>query len=133
MAYFAKPYSSSVRERNENLNGLLRQCFPKVMELVEGIMKRVFEAIDKLNNRSIKCFNFKTSYEVFEVLAGGNVKKEGVFHLSLEFRPDCKRLYTIKKYGAICRSYNMANRYLITTESQLHYLVTFWNSCCQLS
>ncbi len=33
--YFAKPYQSWERGQNENVNGLLRQYFPKTMELIE--------------------------------------------------------------------------------------------------
>lgn len=73
--YFAKPYHSWERGQNENANGLLRQYFPKTMELVDVTMKQVIEAIDKLNSRPRKCLNFKTPYEVFEKLTGVNVRK----------------------------------------------------------
>jgi len=33
--YFAKPYHSWERGQNENANGLLRQYFPKSMELID--------------------------------------------------------------------------------------------------
>ena len=72
--YFAKPYHSWERGQNENANGLLRQYFPKTMELVEVTLKQVFEAIDKLNSRPRKCLGFKTPYEVFEELTGVNIK-----------------------------------------------------------
>ena len=49
--YFARPYHSWERGHNENANGLLRQYFPKAMELVNVAMKQVFEALDKLNSR----------------------------------------------------------------------------------
>ena len=73
--YFAKPYHSWERGQNENANGLLRQYFPKSMELVDVTLKQVLEAVDKLNNRPRKCLCFKTPYEVFENLTGVNVKK----------------------------------------------------------
>jgi transposase, IS30 family len=73
--YFAKPYHSWERGQNENANGLLRQYFPKAMELVDITMKQVVEAIDKLNSRPRKCLNFKTPYEVFEKLTGVDVRK----------------------------------------------------------
>lgn len=38
-------------------------------------MEQVVEAIDKLNNRSGKCLDFKTPYEAFEQLTGVDVKK----------------------------------------------------------
>jgi IS30 family transposase len=73
--YFAKPYHSWERGQNENANGLLRQYFPKSMELVDVSMKQVVVAVDKLNNRPRKCLKFKTPYEVFEKLTGVNVRK----------------------------------------------------------
>ena len=73
--YFAKPYHSWERGQNENANGLLRQYFPKSMELVDVAMKQVFEAVDKLNSRPRKCLGFKTPYEVFEELTGVDVKR----------------------------------------------------------
>jgi IS30 family transposase len=72
--YFAKPYHSWERGQNENANGLLRQYFPKSMELKNISIKQVFEAVHKLNNRPRKCLGFKTPYEVFQELTGFNVK-----------------------------------------------------------
>jgi len=74
-AYFAKPYHSWERGQNENANGLLRQYFPKSMELVDIPVSAVFAAVDKLNNRPRKCLGFRTPYEVFESLTGINIKK----------------------------------------------------------
>jgi len=68
--YFAKPYHSWERGQNENANGLLRQYFPKAMELINVTTKQVFDAVDKLNSRPRKCLGFKTPYEVFEELTG---------------------------------------------------------------
>jgi IS30 family transposase len=73
--YFAKPYHSWERGQNENANGLLRQYFPKTMELVDISIKQVFKAIDKLNSRPRKCLGFKTPYEAFEELTGIDFKK----------------------------------------------------------
>jgi IS30 family transposase len=73
--YFAKPYHSWERGQNENANGLLRQYFPKSMELVDIANEAVIEAVNKLNDRPRKCLKFKTPYEVFEELTGINVKK----------------------------------------------------------
>ena len=63
--YFAKPYHSWERGQNENANGLLRQYFPKAMELVDVTAEQVLEAIHKLNTRPRKCLGFKTPVEVF--------------------------------------------------------------------
>ena len=73
--YFAKPYHSWERGQNENANGLLRQYFPKSMELVDIANKQVFDAVHKLNSRPRKCLNYKTPYEAFEELTGINWKK----------------------------------------------------------
>lgn len=58
--YFAKPYHAWERGQNENANGLLRQYFPKTMELTNIKVKEVLEAVDKLNSRPRKCLGYKT-------------------------------------------------------------------------
>jgi len=68
--YFARPYHSWERGQNENANGLLRQYFPKSMELIDVTKTQVFDAVHKLNSRPRKCLGFKTPYEVFEELTG---------------------------------------------------------------
>ena len=73
--YFAKPYSSWKRDQNENANGLLRQYFPKAMELIDVTVKDVFKAVHKLNSRPKKCLGYKTPYEAFEELTGVDIKK----------------------------------------------------------
>ena len=72
--YFAKPYHSWERGQNENANGLLRQYFPKSMELTDVSVEQVIVAIDKLNSRPKKCLGYKTPYEMFEQLAGIDVR-----------------------------------------------------------
>ena len=68
--YFAKPYHSWERGQNENANGLLRQYFPKAMELIDIPMRTVVDAVDKLNSRPRKCLGYKTPYEAFEAATG---------------------------------------------------------------
>ena len=68
--YFAKPYHSWERGQNENANGLLRQYFPKSMDLIDVTTKQVFDAVHKLNSRPRKCLGFKTPYEAFEEMTG---------------------------------------------------------------
>ena len=68
--YFAKPYHSWERGQNENANGLLRQYFPKQMELINVTKKEVYDAVHKLNSRPRKCLGYKTPYEAFEELTG---------------------------------------------------------------
>lgn len=68
--YFAKPYHAWERGQNENANGLLRQYFPKTMELTDVKIKEVREAVDKLNSRPRKCLGYKTPYEAFQEQTG---------------------------------------------------------------
>ncbi|WP_394808423.1 IS30 family transposase [Nitrosomonas sp.] len=63
--YFAHPYHSWERGLNENSNGLLRQYFPKGMELVEVTQEQVQWAADRLNHRPRKVLGFRTPFEVF--------------------------------------------------------------------
>ncbi len=63
--FFAKPYHSWERGANENLNGLVRQYFPKKtnFDLIQkGQVKKVEEI---LNNRPRKRYNYLTPNEVF--------------------------------------------------------------------
>ena len=63
--YFAKPYHSWERGANENLNGLVRQYFPKKSNF-EHITKIQIETVTNiLNNRPRKRFGFKTPNEIF--------------------------------------------------------------------
>ena len=63
--YFAHPYSSWERGANENTNGLIRQYFPKNMNLQDVTQKQVEKVADWLNNRPRKSLGFKTPYEIF--------------------------------------------------------------------
>ena len=63
--YFAHPYSSWERGLNENSNGLLRQYFPKGMDLTEVMDEQVQMAVDRLNHRPRKVLGFRTPHEVF--------------------------------------------------------------------
>ena len=72
--YFAKPYHSWERGQNENANGLLRQYFPRAMELTGITVNQVLDSINKLNSRPRKCLDYRTPYEAFEKLTGINVR-----------------------------------------------------------
>ncbi len=72
--YFAKPYHSWERGQNENANGLLRQYFPKCMELNKISENEVYYAVDKLNSRPRKILGYQTPYEAFEKFTGINIK-----------------------------------------------------------
>ena len=63
--YFAHPYHSWERGLNENSNGLLRQYFPKGMELTDITDEQVQRAVERLNHRPRKVLGFKTPHEVF--------------------------------------------------------------------
>ena len=63
--YFAHPYHSWERGLNENSNGLLRQYFPKEMELINVIEEQVQSAVDRLNHRPRKVLGFRSPHEVF--------------------------------------------------------------------
>lgn len=63
--FFAHPYCSWERGANENMNGLLRQFFPKKMNFNGINTKDIEQAMHSLNHRPRKCLNFKTPHEVF--------------------------------------------------------------------
>jgi len=58
--YFAHPYSSWERALNENSNGLLRQYFPKGINLKLESQAAVRKAVRRLNTRPRKTLGFKT-------------------------------------------------------------------------
>lgn len=62
--YFAHPYASWEREANENMNGLIRQFFPKKMHFKTITQKNIEFAMHRLNHRPRKCLAFKTPHEV---------------------------------------------------------------------
>jgi len=63
--YFAKPYHSWQRGANENLNGLVRQYFPKDCDFTKITKQQIIDVQTILNNRPRKRFGFKTPNEVF--------------------------------------------------------------------
>ncbi len=63
--YFATPYHSWERGANENLNGLVRQYFPKGSNFEDLTDQAVKEAENILNNRPRKRYGFLTPNEVF--------------------------------------------------------------------
>jgi IS30 family transposase len=52
--YFAPPYSSWERGRNENTNGLIRQYFPKITDLNKVTQEEIDFVMNRLNNRPRK-------------------------------------------------------------------------------
>jgi len=63
--FFAHPYASWERGANENMNGLIRQFFPKKMRFNSIMPKDIAFAMHRLNHRPRKCLGFKTPHEVF--------------------------------------------------------------------
>jgi IS30 family transposase len=66
--YFAKPYHSWERGANENMNGLIRQFFPKKTSF-ENIKHADIQIVqDILNNRPRKKLNFLTPNEYISII-----------------------------------------------------------------
>ena len=66
--YFADPYSSWQRGRNENMNGLLREYFPKKTSFKELKQEQVQRAVDALNDRPRKKHGFRRPNDFFNEL-----------------------------------------------------------------
>lgn len=58
-------YASWERGANENMNGLIRQFFPKKMFFDSITPEEITFAVDKPNHRPRKCLGFRTPHEVF--------------------------------------------------------------------
>ena len=63
--YFAHPYCSWERGLNENMNGLIRQFFPKGTDFTQVRDDEVNDVVYKLNHRPRKCLQYRTPHEVF--------------------------------------------------------------------
>jgi len=50
---------------NENMNGLIREFFPKKMRFDSITKREVALAMHRLNQRPRKCLGFRTPHEVF--------------------------------------------------------------------
>ena len=64
VVYFARPYAPWQRGCNENLNGLLRQFYPKSASLRHVNQKDVDKVARLLNNRPRKRLGYLTPHEV---------------------------------------------------------------------
>jgi IS30 family transposase len=62
--FFCDPYTSSQRGTNENRIGILRQYFPKRTDLKSISSKMIRKVELEINNRPMKCLDWKTPYEV---------------------------------------------------------------------
>jgi len=63
-SYFCDPYSSWQKGGVENLNGLIREYFPKKSDLDMISEKEIYFIQEKLNNRPRKCLKYLTPNEV---------------------------------------------------------------------
>lgn len=61
--YFADPYRSSQRGRNENCNGLVRDYYPKGTDLKRITDEDLREVENILNNRSRKRYDWRSPFE----------------------------------------------------------------------
>ncbi len=59
---------------------MLRQYFPKKMELDNIEDEQVIEAVNKLNDRPRKYLSYMTPREVFESQTGINLREYGIMH-----------------------------------------------------
>jgi IS30 family transposase len=65
--YFTHPYSSWEKGANENMNGLIRQYFPKGTDFAMITESMLQEVEDALNGRPRKTLNYKTPREVMGI------------------------------------------------------------------
>lgn len=74
--YFAKPYHSWERGTNENRNGIVRKVLPKGTPF-DNLTREQMERIDHmLNDRPMKCLNWRTPREAFERLVKQALEEE---------------------------------------------------------
>ena len=66
--YFADPYRSSQRGRNENANGLVRDYYPKGYDFKKITEQELREVETILNNRSRKRYNWRNPFEQRELV-----------------------------------------------------------------
>ena len=61
--YFCDPYCAWQKGTNENTNGLLREFYPKGMDLFEVDPEELKKNLNLMNNRPRKCIKYKTPKE----------------------------------------------------------------------
>lgn len=74
MIYFANPYHSWERGRNENANGLIRDFYPKGTDFKRITKNDIMKVESLINNRPRKRLGWKTPLEVYRA----NVALEGL-------------------------------------------------------
>lgn len=65
-SFFAHSFHSWERNTNENMNGLLRQYFPKGKPMAQLTKSQIEKAVERLNNRPRKCLGYKIPNQVFK-------------------------------------------------------------------
>lgn len=63
-SFFCDPYCSWQKGGVENLNGLIREYFPKKTNLDTVPVREIYRIQEKLNNRPRKCLNFLTPNQI---------------------------------------------------------------------
>jgi transposase, IS30 family len=66
--YFCDPHSPWQRGSNENMNGLLRQYFPKGTDLSQYSQEQLDAVADQINHRPRAIFGFRSPFDVFNHL-----------------------------------------------------------------
>ena len=89
--YFADPYAPWQRGTNENSNGLLREFFPKRMDLGQLTSSNIEKALSVINNRPRKCLNWNTAqgsfdYEVVQLIWQSILHKQDVIEETQKFK-----------------------------------------------
>ena len=63
--FFTRPYTSQDKGSVENRIGIIRRFFPKKTDLTQLTHQQVHQVQEKLNNRPVRKFNYKTPNQVF--------------------------------------------------------------------
>ena len=63
--YFADAYSAWQRESNENSNSLLREYYPKKIDLSKISVNELIRNLMELNTRPRKCLEYQTPFDLF--------------------------------------------------------------------
>ncbi len=69
--YFADPYCAWQKGTNENSNGLLREFYPKGMDLAKVCDQELEQIVQSINNRPRKCLGYRTPNEAIHELPLG--------------------------------------------------------------
>ena len=82
--FFCHPYSSWEKGSVEQGIGLIRQFIPKKSDLKNYTQSDIDAIIDIINNRPLKCLNWKTPNEVFEEHNKQLIKQEISQNINIE-------------------------------------------------